>query len=303
MSRVAYVNGRYVSHHQASVHIDDRGYQFADGVYEVMAVLGGQPVDEESHLDRLERSLSELHMQSAMARPPLRAVLREVIRRNRVRDGILYLQMTRGVARRDHPFPAKAVTSLVVTARPATLPPPETLRAGVHVITLPDIRWKRCDIKTISLLPNVLAKQQAREAGAFEAWLVDEDGFVTEGSATNAWIVTKTGVLVTRDAGQSILGGVTRLGVLQAARDEGITLEERPFHLKEAKDAAEAFLTSTTSFLLPVLKIDDTVIGGGKPGKLTDRLFHRYLKKLSTNKKRSTNKNEKKAAISTSNPV
>lgn len=298
MSRIAYVNGRYIPHQRASVHIEDRGYQFADGVYEVMAVIDGHVVDEEPHLDRLERSLGELHMKSAMARPPLRAVLREVIRRNRIRDGIVYLQMTRGVARRDHPFPAKGATSLVVTARPATLPPPETLQAGVRVITLPDIRWKRCDIKTIALLPNILAKQRAREAGAFEAWLVDEDGFITEGSATNAWIVTKAGTLVTRDANPSILGGVTRLGVLQAAEEEGIPVEQRPFHLKEAKDAAEAFLTSTTSFLLPVLKIDDTVIGGGKPGKVTDQLFHHYLKKLNIDKKRSRPANEKKAAVS-----
>lgn len=303
MSRIAYVNGRYVSHHRASVHIEDRGYQFADGVYEVMAVIDGQPMDEEPHLDRLERSLSELHMKSAMARPPLRAVLREVIRRNRIRDGILYLQMTRGVARRDHPFPTKGATTLVVTARPATLPPPDALRAGVHVVTLPDIRWKRCDIKTIALLPNVLAKQRAREAGAFEAWLMDEDGFITEGSATNAWIVTKKGVLITRHANRSILNGVTREGILKAAEEAGISIEERPFHLEEAKDAGEAFLTSTTSFLLPVLKIDDTVIGGGKPGKITNRLFQRYLKKLKANKKRRKKPDERKAAFSTGDSV
>jgi len=303
MSRIAYVNGRYVSHQRASVHIEDRGYQFADGVYEVIAVINGQPMDEKPHLDRLDNSLRELQMKSAMARPPLRVVLREVIRRNRIRDGILYLQMTRGVARREHSFPTMQATTLVVTIRPATLPPPEALRAGVNVVTLPDIRWKRCDIKTIALLPNVLAKQHARETGAFEAWLVDEGGFITEGSATNAWIVTKKGVLITRHTNQSILSGVTREGILRAAAAEGIELEERSFHLKEAKGAAEAFLTSTTSFLLPVLKIDDTVIGGGKPGKITSQLFQRYVKKLRINKKKRKKQDERKAAFSTSDSV
>jgi len=303
MSRIAYVNGRYIPHRQASVHIEDRGYQFADGVYEVMAVMGGEPIDEGLHLDRLERSLSELRMESAMARASLRVVLRETIRRNRIRDGILYLQMTRGVARRDHAFPTPRQTALVITARPATLPPPDALRAGIHVITLPDLRWKRCDIKAIALLPNVLAKQQAREAGAYEAWFVDTSGYVTEGSAANAWIVTREGVLVTRPVSSEILGGITRLGVLKAAAAEGIPIEERPFHLDEAKTADEAFLTSTTAFLLPVLKIDDKVIGGGKPGKVTERLFQLYLAEIKTNKKRKRISHEEKAALSTGNPV
>lgn len=303
MSRIAYVNGRYVPHRQAGVHIEDRGYQFADGVYEVIAILDGKPVEEDPHLDRLERSLSELRMQGPMARPALKVVLHEVIRRNRIRDGILYLQITRGVARRDHVFPSRPATSLIVTARPAALPPTETLREGVRVITVPDIRWKRCDIKTIALLPNVLAKQKAREAGAYEAWFVDAEGFVTEGSSTNAWIVTPAGILITRPANPSILSGITRLGVLEAAMEEGIPVEERPFHLDEAKAAAEAFLTSTTAFLLPVLKIDDKVIGGGKPGKTTGCLFHRYVKKLTANKKRRTGAHEKKTALSTGNSL
>ncbi|PCJ60444.1 MAG: D-amino acid aminotransferase [Rhodospirillaceae bacterium] len=286
MSHIAYVNGQYVPHRLARVHIEDRGYQFADGVYEVMAVIDGQPMDEELHLDRLEVSLDALSMENAMTRRVLKIILREIIRRNRIRDGILYLQMTRGVARRDHAFPARRRTALVVTARPATLPPQEALRAGVHVITLTDTRWKRCDIKSISLLPNVLAKQQAREADAYEAWFLDADNFLTEGSSTNAWIVTKAGVLVTRPANCAILSGITRLGVLKVAAEEGITVEERPFHLDEARAAAEAFLTSTTAFLLPVLKIDDKVIGNGQPGKLTTRLLHRYLEKIKTKKKR-----------------
>ena len=286
MSHIAYVNGRYVPHRLAQIHIEDRGYQFADGVYEVMAVIDGQPMDEALHLDRLEISLDALSMESAMTRRALKIVLREIIRRNRIRDGILYLQMTRGVARRDHGFPERRKTALVVTARPAALPPEAALRAGVHVITLPDTRWKRCDIKSISLLPNVLAKQQAREADAYEAWFVDTDNFLTEGSSTNAWIVTKAGVLVTRPANREILSGITRLGVLKAAAEEGLTVEERPFHLDEAWAAAEAFLTSTTAFLLPVLKIDDKVIGNGQPGKVTMRLLHRYLEKIKTKKKR-----------------
>lgn len=285
MSRTAYVNGRYVPHRQANVHIEDRGYQFADGIYEVMAVLDGQLVDENLHLDRLERSLDGLRMESAMARPALKIVLQEVLRRNRIGDGILYLQITRGVARRDHAFPTKQKSALVITARPATLPPSGTLSAGVQIITLPELRWKRCDIKTISLLPNVLAKQHAREAGAYEAWFVDPDGFVTEGSSTNAWIVTKKGVLVTRPADQLILSGITRHGVLEAAAEEGIPVQQRPFHLDEAKAAPEAILTSTTAFLLPVLKIDGKVIGDGKAGKMTKRLLRRYVERLKANKK------------------
>ena len=277
MSRVAYVNGRYVPHRSAQVHVEDRGYQFADGVYEVIAVVDGKFVDTGPHLARLERSLAELRIAMPMSRRALEMVMAEVVRRNEVENGIIYLQLTRGVAPRDHPFPAKAKTQIVMTARRAKPQPASFGEDGVKAITLPDIRWERCDIKSVSLLPNVLAKQAAREAGAYEAWMIDEDGMVTEGSSTNAWIVAKDGKLVTRNASEAILNGVTRRTVLELARAEGLEFVERAFSLDEAKAAREAFITSTSALVLPVTQIDDTVIGNGKPGSLTSRLRRAYF--------------------------
>jgi D-alanine transaminase len=276
MSRIAYVNGRYLPHAEASVHIEDRGYQFADGVYEVIAVQGGEFVDEELHLARLGRSLAELRIAAPMSRRALALVLHEVIRRNRVRDGIVYLQATRGVAPRDHPFPSDIRTSLVVTARRARAANPKMLSEGASVITIPDIRWARCDIKSIALLPNVLGKQQAREADAYEAWQVDGAGMVTEGTSTNAWIITDAGELVTRQASSAILNGCTRLALLDIARRIGLTFVERPFSVAEAKAAREAFLTSTTSLVLPIVRIDGTAIGDGRPGPLVLKLRALY---------------------------
>ena len=278
MSRIAYVNGTYRPHREASVHVEDRGYQFADGIYEVVLVCGGRLVDEEPHLDRMDRSLREMRIEPPMARAPLRLVLREVLRRNRLNDGLLYLQVTRGVARRDHPFPDAATPpALVVTAKRLALPDRETSEKGIGVITIPDIRWERCDIKTIALVPSVLGKQQAREAGAGEAWLVADDGTVTEGTSTNAWIVTGEGALVTRDTSQAILAGVTRARVLAIARMNGLAFEERPFTVEEAQSAREAFLTSATSFVKPVTRIDDRVIGNGRAGSFTLQLFDAYM--------------------------
>lgn len=277
MSRIAYVNGRFVPHRKAVVHIEDRGYQFADGVYEVTAVQGRQLIDEALHLARLDRSLAELSIAAPMSRRALGFVLREVIRRNRVRDGIVYLQVTRGVAPRDHPFPTDARTSLVITARRARPANRKALAEGIKVITIPDIRWARCDIKSIALLPNILGKQQAREAGAYEAWQVDGAGLVTEGTSTNAWIVTTAGELVTRQASNAILNGCTRLALLDIARDIGLTFVERPFSVSEAKAAREALLTSTTSLVLPIVSIDDTAIGDGKPGPLGRKLRELYV--------------------------
>ncbi len=282
MPRYAYVNGRYVPHAQAQVHIEDRGYQFADGVYEVILVHDGRLVDAEPHLDRLDYSLKELRIPRPMARPALRLVLRELIDRNGVAAGTVYLQVTRGVAARDHKFPAPAPArpSLVATTKRQKAAPGAALTAGVAVITQPDIRWRRCDIKSVSLLPNVLGKQAAAEAGAFEAWLVDDDGCITEGSSTNAWIVTRAGRLVTRNLSAAILSGITRLSVLQFVQSQGIVFEERRFSVAEAKEAAEAFLTSTTSLVLPVTRIDGQAIGDGKPGPLTMKLRAGYLRHL-----------------------
>ena len=277
MSRVAYVAGRYLPHRLAAVHIEDRGYQFADGVYEVMAVAQRRIVDEEPHLARLARSLGELEIAPPMADAALKLVLREVIRRNGVSDGIVYLQVTRGVARRDHGFPKSAKPVLVVTARNVRPPDPKLAENGVSVVVIPDIRWARCDIKSVSLLPNVLGKQRARRAGAFEAWQVDGDGRVTEGTSTNAWIVTADATVLTREAGEAILNGVTRLALLDIIRREGYRFVERAFTVAEAKAAAEAFLTSTTVDLLPVVAIDGTAIGNGKPGRLSRKLREFYL--------------------------
>ncbi|MGE0152976.1 MAG: D-amino-acid transaminase [Reyranellaceae bacterium] len=275
MSRIAYVNGRYLPHRGASVHIEDRGYQFADGVYEVIAVYRGRLVDEEGHLVRLDRSLRELRIQWPVAPSVLPVLMREVIARNRIRNGIVYLQITRGVSRREHAFPVAARPALVITARHQSLEHPKA-KTGVDIVTVPDIRWQRRDIKAIALLPNVLAKQQAKEMGAYEAWQVDEDGFVTEGSSTNAWIVTRDGEIVTRDASNAILNGITRLAVIRLAKEAQMRIVERPFTVEEAQNAAEAFLTSTTSFVLPIVKIDGKEVGEGEPGRFATRLREYY---------------------------
>ena len=281
MSRVAYVNGRYLPMGTATVHIEDRGYQFGDGVYEVCEVREGRLIDERRHLARLKRSLSELRIRPPMPERALSVVLREVIARNRIGYGIVYLQVTRGVARRDHAFPGPAVApSLVVTARPLNRRRNEALAAaGIAVITVPDNRWGRVDIKTIGLLPNVLARQAAIEQGARDAWLVDKEGAVTEAASANAWIVTSAGALVTRPADHGILAGITRAVLFDVAKAQGLRIEERPFKLGEAYAAREAFVTAATQIVLPVVRIDGRVIGDGKPGPLATALrgeFHRY---------------------------
>ncbi len=263
MSRIAYVDGVYRPHREAAVHIEDRGYQFADGVYEVIAVRGGKLIDEALHFARLRRSLGELRIEGALADAPLKVVMREVIRRNGVVNGIVYLQITRGVAPRDHAFPKAARPVVVVTARRARPTNPKLAEDGISVITIPDIRWGRCDIKTVGLTANVLGKQQAREAGVFEAWMVDDDGRVTEGTSTNAWIVTGDDQVVTRFVDNAILNGVTRLALIEIIRREGYNFVERTFTVAEAKYAREAFLTSTTADLLPVVTIDGQPIANG----------------------------------------
>jgi D-alanine transaminase len=277
MSRIAYVAGQYVPHRQAAVHIEDRGYQFGDGVYEVIAVRGGRLIDEERHLTRLHRSLTELRINSPMGDGALKIVMREVIRRNGVDTGIVYLQVTRGVAPRDHAFPKASRPVLVVTSRRSRPPDPRLGRDGISVITIPDIRWQRCDIKSVALVANVLGKQQAREAGAYEAWQVDPAGQVTEGTSTNAWIVTADNTVVTRAADHAILNGVTRAAVLDIIAREGYRLLERTFSLAEAKTAREAFLTSTTADLLPIARIDGASVGDGRPGPLSRKLREAYL--------------------------
>ncbi|KQZ96521.1 D-amino acid aminotransferase [Mesorhizobium sp. Root157] len=271
MPRIAYVNGRYVAHRDASVHVEDRGYQFSDGVYEVCEVARGFIIDMPRHLDRLNRSLGELSIAWPLHRSALAVVIREVVRRNRVTDGLVYLQVTRGVAGRDHFFPPASVRpSLVVTAKKID-PAAGAKRAetGVKVITVPENRWDRVDIKSVGLLPNVLAKQQAKEAGAQEAWFVDADGTVKEGASTNAWIVTRDGVLVTRPADHGILRGITRTTLFDVAAKLGYRIEERGFSVAEAKAAREVFLSSATTIAMPIVEIDGEPVANGHPGTIT----------------------------------
>jgi D-alanine transaminase len=279
MTRVAYVNGRFAPHAEAAVHIEDRGYQFGDAIYEVWAVAGGRLTDAIGHFERLARSLAELRIAEPMSRPALEVVMRETVRRNRLVDGLLYLQVSRGVAPRDHPFPNPVPRpSMVITARRIDPAAGEAKAVkGVAVITVPENRWGRCDIKTVNLLPNVLAKQAAKEAGAYEAWFVDELGFVTEGSSTNAWIVDSEGVLRTRDIQANILRGVTRKGVLQVAAEAGLSVAERPFTPEEAWRAREAFITGASTLVTPVVSLDGRLLADGKPGPVAKRLRQLYI--------------------------
>ncbi len=279
MPRQAYVNGRYVPHNHAAVHIEDRGYQFADGVYEVIPVHDGRLVDAELHLQRLEYSLGELRIPMPMSRRALQLVATELMRRNDLTNGFLYMQVTRGVAPRNHFFPKDAKPALTMTTRQMA----DKGRSpdwGMKVISVPDQRWARCDIKSIALLPNVLAKQAAADQGCDEAWQVDRDGYVTEGGATNAWIVTRDDTVVTRHLDEGILSGITRLSLREVLAREGYTLEVRPFTVAEARNAREAFLTSSTNYVMPVTEIDGNPVGNGHPGLLTLALRAAYIDRV-----------------------
>lgn len=279
MSRIAYVNGRYLPQREASVNIEDRGYQFADGIYEVVHMHDGRFVDADRHFDRLDRSLRGIRLPQPMSRAALRQVLFEVARRNRVREGLLYMQVTRGVARRDHAFPAQPVPpSVVVTIRRIPPYPTDPATWTASAITQPDQRWARCDIKSTALLPNVLARQAAKEQGALEAILVDAQGMVTEGAATSFWIVDKHGVLRTRSLDHAILPGCTRDALVSLMREEGIAFEESVFSEAEMRTAREAFISSATSFVKPILFIDGKPVADGEVGPLTRRLFDLFAR-------------------------
>lgn len=280
MSRVAYVNGRYVNQPEASVNVEDRGYQFGDGIYEVVHLYRGRFVDEGLHLDRLERSLREIQLPMPMTRAALRHVLAEVARRNRVSEGLLYMQVTRGVARRDHAFPSKPVPpALVVTVKRIPPYPADVERWQASCITLPDLRWARRDIKSVNLLPNVLARQAAKERGAVEAILYEEDtGLVTEGAATSFWIVDEAGALRTRALSHAILPGCTRAALIAELEEAGVAWSDRAYTLDELRRAREAFLTSATSFVKPITKIDGKPVGDGAVGPVTRRLFDLFAR-------------------------
>jgi D-alanine transaminase len=281
MSRIAYVNGYYQPHAHAKVHIEDRGYQFADGVYEVVALYKGIILDEMGHLERLERSLQALHIKSPVAFSVLRLLMHEIQKRNLLQTGLIYIQMTRGVAPRFHPFPNPPVpASLILTAKHMKLPSENAVQKGVSVITTPEVRWTRCDIKSISLLPNVLAKQEAIDNGAYESWFLDNDGFVTEGTAANAWIVNEKGCVQTRAANEGILSGITRNTIIDIAKNLGIPFIEKPFTVNDIERAQEAFITSATNYVMPVTVINKKPIGKGMAGPIALQLRHAYLEKM-----------------------
>ncbi|NKK99589.1 D-amino-acid transaminase [Rhizobium leguminosarum bv. viciae] len=279
MPRIAYVNGRYVKHSDASVHIEDRGYQFADGVYEVCEVRHGYIVDLTRHLNRLDRSLGELRIAWPMGRAALIQVIRETLRRNYVRNGLFYMQVTRGVARRDHVFPAEGTPpSLVITAKSTDARIIAAKNAnGIRAITLVDNRWDRVDIKSIGLLPNAMARQQAKEAGAQEAIYVDGDGMVKEGAATNVWIVDPDGTLVTRPAEHGILRGITRTTLMDVGAKLGLTIAERNFSVSEMLAAREVFLTAATSICFPVISVDGQPIANGHPGSVSQKVREAFF--------------------------
>jgi D-alanine transaminase len=281
VGRIAYVNGRFVPKSEAVVHIEDRGYQLADAVYEVWALFDGKLADPEGHFARLERSLSELRIAMPMSRKALTLVLKEAVRRNRIREGLVYLQVSRGVATRDHAFPTTpTLPAIVVTVSRVDRAATEARAArGVGVVTTPENRWGRCDIKTVGLLPNALAKQKAREAGAVEAWFVDDLGLVTEGASSNAWIVDEDGTLRTRDTNANILRGVTRLSLVDLAREAGLKVEERPFTPEDALKAKEAFITGAGSLVLPVVSVDGKPVGDGAPGPVAMKLRRLYIER------------------------
>jgi D-alanine transaminase len=260
------------------VHVEDRGFQFADGVYEVCAIRSGALIDESPHLDRLERSLASLRIGMPVVRSALGVIMRELVARNRIADGLVYIQVTRGKARRDHGFPAPAVApTLVVTARSLERASFDSRAAsGVKVLLTPEIRWARCDIKSVSLLPNVLAKQEAREAGCFEAWFVAGDGTITEGASSNAWIVDAAGRLRTRGNSSRILPGITRAEIIALCRQHGLACEETPFTEEDTRTAREAFVTAATYGAMPVVQVGPHKIGDGTPGPIARRIRDLY---------------------------
>ncbi len=279
--RCVYLNGRYLAGHEARVSFEDRGYQFADGIYEVVAVHQGRFVDFKPHLDRLERSLKEVEIPMPVARPVLQVIVKEVLRRNSRPDGMIYIQITRGVAPRHHLFPSKATPSLLVAMYPVKAPTSREIEKGISVITHPDIRWKRCDIKSLCLLPNVLVKEKAHRTGGAEVWMIDPDGAVTEGASTNVWMVDGDGILVTRPKTEDILAGITRQTVMDLARTDNIPVRERPFTVREVLETGhEAFISGSTTRIKPVVDVDGQPIGNGTPGPITARLIRLYAEAM-----------------------
>jgi D-alanine transaminase len=275
MERIVYVNGDYLPEVDAKISVFDRGFLMADGVYEVTSVLDGKLVDFDGHVKRLMRSLRELDMKAPCTEEELLEIHRELVKRNAVTEGLVYLQVTRGVAERDFAYPKDAKPTLVMFTQTKALIDNPVAKQGVKVISIDDIRWGRRDIKTVQLLYPSMGKMMAKAAGADDAWMV-EDGKVTEGTSNNAYIV-KNGKIITRQLSQEILHGITRAAVLRFAREAQMDVEERAFTIDEAKAADEAFFTSASAFVMPVVEIDGVTLGDGKPGPVTMRLREIYL--------------------------
>ena len=287
MSEIVYVNGAFVDRAAAHVSVFDRGFLFADGIYEVCAVLDGKLVDNDAHLARLQRSLAEIELPSPLGHDAIVAVQRELVVRNGLSEGLVYMQVTRGAADRDFAFPEGATPTFVAFAQARRIIGAPAAETGVAAITLPDLRWARRDIKSTSLLAQVLAKQEARAAGVAEAWMV-EDGMVTEGASSTAFIINARNEIVTRPLSNAILPGVTRSCVLALADEKGLSLAERPFSIAEAIAAREAFLTSASTFVMPVVSIDGKTIGDGAPGPLTRQLRKMYFAAIDAERHRET---------------
>ena len=277
MERIVYVNGEYLEEKDAKISVFDRGFMFADGVYEVAAILCGQLIENTQHLRRLRRSLQELGMAAPADDSTIESIQKELIRRNQVDEGIVYIQVTRGAADRDFAYSKELQPSLILFTQAKQIVNFAAAETGISVITTNDIRWARRDIKTVSLLAASMAKMMAVDSGADDAWLVDPKGNITEGSSSNAYIVTPEGVIVTRHLGNEILHGITRQAVLRLAEESGLQIEERPFSVTEAHQAQEAFITSAACFVLPVIQIDGNVLGDGKPGPVAIKLRRLYL--------------------------
>ena len=281
LSRIAYVNGNYLDFNKSLVHIEDRGYQFADGVYEVFNVSNSKLVDYDLHLKRLYRSLKELKIKSPIAKNTYIYHIKNIIKKNVINDGLIYLQITRGVSPRDHVFPKNQKSTIVITGRHLSADEYEMkFKKGINVTTYDDIRWGRCDIKTISLLPNVLAKQDAHIRGASEAWLINKAGYITEGCASNAWILMKNNTLITHPSNNSILTGITRTSFIKGLNKHSIKFKEHKFKIKDIRSAKEAFVTSATQHVTPVIKVDKIKIGNGKPGKFASKFRDVYMEAL-----------------------
>lgn len=276
MSRTVFVNGEYLPEEKGKISIFDRAFLFGDAVYEVTAVLDGKLVDFAPHMTRLQRSLKELGMGNPMSIEAIEAMHREIAALNNLKEGLIYMQITRGVAERDFAYPDRAQQTIIAFTQEKQLANPPQAKTGVKIITIPDIRWRRRDIKSTAMLAQAMGKQAAKTAGAAEAWMV-EDGHVTEGTSCSAFIVTKDGKLITRPLSNDILPGVTRRAILRLAGDGDVKIEERLFTVDEARAAKEAFLTSASSFVMPVIEIDGTRIGDGKPGPITAKLRQLYL--------------------------